>query len=669
MATIDATLDSFMIPALPTYSHEFGTKKASGGLSTAECVDVTAMPFNRQRPFAVTETSETTEVQANSAFRITQAGVTLTIADAAFEGCEAVVVNASDGDATVKGGVSGLNGSANGATLEAGAVLHLVYRGGWITRDAASGQGDSKLYGGLDVAGDAAIGGDVSAAGSASITGTLDVGSKLTVAGETELAGAVTAGSSISAEGDISSGGDISAGGGLDVAEGAAIAGQATINGATIPPDDYDCLYNGKFHAYTVAGLLAWADYMKENEDYSVDCVLHNSLDMEGVEWTPAADYANTGTAYTGCFDGGGHALHNLAIETDTDYAGFISYLGSGGKVMNLHIVGGSVAGSSTSGYTGAIAGYCSGGAIEGCSNSADVTGYYTGGIAGYAYSSTVSNCTNSADVSGYCAGGIAGYAINYVTVSRCTNTGAVTGSDSTAGGIVGAVFLYCTIGGCSNSATVTSSGDYTGGIAGYSGSIMGIGGCTISRCTNSGAVTGSGTYTGGIAGDVGTSSEISNCTNSGTVTGKGARTGGIAGEASSSTVSSCTNSGTVTCSGDTAGGIVGLASNPTRINACSNTASVTASGNYAGGIAGAMQASCFANACSNSGTIKSSSRAGGIVGGMQATSSYAAVSCCVNSGTCTGTYTGYAVGERPNSTYNIVQYNTRIAGPTSAVG
>ena len=132
--TIDCSLDNFRYPGLPTYGITFGTKKVSGeGLSTAECCDDMAMPFTRERPYIVTETSDTTELEAHSAFRVTASGVTLTLADAAFDGCRAVVINASTGSITVKGGVSGLNGGSAALTLAAKEIAYLIYYSGWQT--------------------------------------------------------------------------------------------------------------------------------------------------------------------------------------------------------------------------------------------------------------------------------------------------------------------------------------------------------------------------------------------------------------------------------------------------------------------------------------------------------------------------------------------------------
>lgn len=133
---IDTSLDTLMLPALPTYQNEFGTKRLNGGLTTAECADGVMIWGRRQRPFPVTETSETTKVEAHCTFEVTTAGIELTIADATFAGCEAKVINASDGTITVKGGVSGLNGSADAVTIPARAMLFLTFFEGWRTSNS-----------------------------------------------------------------------------------------------------------------------------------------------------------------------------------------------------------------------------------------------------------------------------------------------------------------------------------------------------------------------------------------------------------------------------------------------------------------------------------------------------------------------------------------------------
>jgi hypothetical protein len=60
------------------------------------------MPFGFQRPKVVTETSTTTQIQANIVFEIVAGGITLTLGNAAFPGCRVSVINSANTDATVK---------------------------------------------------------------------------------------------------------------------------------------------------------------------------------------------------------------------------------------------------------------------------------------------------------------------------------------------------------------------------------------------------------------------------------------------------------------------------------------------------------------------------------------------------------------------------------------
>lgn len=130
----DCTLDALKIPALPTYTNEFGTKKSSGGLSTAECSDDIMLPFRKMRPYEVSETSTTTDIQHNAVFVMKTAGITLTLHDCStdFLGCEARVINVSSGDVTVEGGTSGLDGGTGGVTIPSKREARFIFLSdGW----------------------------------------------------------------------------------------------------------------------------------------------------------------------------------------------------------------------------------------------------------------------------------------------------------------------------------------------------------------------------------------------------------------------------------------------------------------------------------------------------------------------------------------------------------
>ena len=91
--------------------------------------------------------------------------------------------------------------------------------------------------------------------------------------------------------------------------------------------DNVDTENDCAFHVYSVDGLLAWAAACKS--DMGTGCILHGSLDMAGIEWTPVGTSSNP---YEGIFDGGGHVLLNLsveaALETDIAVGGNLSVAG-----------------------------------------------------------------------------------------------------------------------------------------------------------------------------------------------------------------------------------------------------------------------------------------------------------------------------------------------------
>jgi len=122
--TIDCTLDSFLSPGFASYTPDFGGKKPNGqSLTSREAANNIAMPFKRERPFSVTETSSTTAIQANSVFEMKTSGITLTLGNASFKGCTARVINSSNGDVT-------LNYGSN-KVIKAGKSIFLEFVNNW----------------------------------------------------------------------------------------------------------------------------------------------------------------------------------------------------------------------------------------------------------------------------------------------------------------------------------------------------------------------------------------------------------------------------------------------------------------------------------------------------------------------------------------------------------
>jgi hypothetical protein len=101
MANIDCTLNALKVPGFSGYTPPFGTK-VTGSITPRDENNNILMPFGFQRPKVVTETSTTTQIQANIVFEIVAGGIVLTLGNAAFTGCRVTVINSANADATVK---------------------------------------------------------------------------------------------------------------------------------------------------------------------------------------------------------------------------------------------------------------------------------------------------------------------------------------------------------------------------------------------------------------------------------------------------------------------------------------------------------------------------------------------------------------------------------------
>ena len=226
---------------------------------------------------------------------------------------------------------------------------------------------------------------------------------------------------------------------------------------------------NGKTRNSSACAILK-NDIVLNNDVLNSDGSLNEEKASTFEEWTPIG--YNKGTddniPYNGTFDGNGHTISGIYINTSEDYQGFFGYIDSNGTVKDLGIEDSRIKGGNN---VGGIVGY-SGGTIEDCYNTGSVSGgNNVGGIAGTAYSAK--DCHNEGTVSGSdCVGGILGRGadLNGV-VNRCYNTGDISGEGG-VGGIAGRNIL-----GVTNSYnTGTISGEYASGIAG--GSRMGVVNC-----------------------------------------------------------------------------------------------------------------------------------------------------------------------------------------------
>jgi len=238
--------------------------------------------------------------------------------------------------------------------------------------------------------------------------------------------------------------------------------------------------------------------------------ILEADIDLRNEAFTPIPTFG-------GNFDGKGHTISGLYIETEGSNQGLFRYLQEVGTIKNLKIKG-TLAPKGDKSNIGAIVGHNSG-VVENCSADAYIKGRdIVGGLAGWnGTSGMIINSSFSGTVYGESkAGGITGY--NAGTVLRCTNESSVntTLEESELD------FQNMTIDDINLERLISDAMD-TGGIAGINTGI-------VMNSVNRGTIgyPNAGYNVGGIAGRQ--SGYIDDCVNYGTVYGR-KEVGGIAGQ------------------------------------------------------------------------------------------------------------------------------------------
>lgn len=196
-------------------------------------------------------------------------------------------------------------------------------------------------------------------------------------------------------------------------------------------------------------------------------------------QWTPiGSSYSSDKNYYSGVFDGNGHTISGLYINSSNSFEqALFGCVGETGVVKNLTITN-----SFVSSYVNvsSIVASSNGGRVENCSNDGDVYAYDTAaGIVAYG-NGTVTNCSNSGKISAAVStsGGIVGG--NYGDVTSCYNTGNVTG-DYYVGGLTG--FNDSTVKNCYNLGKISGQSQ-VGGVIGYNA-------ISMENCYNAGGVVG----------------------------------------------------------------------------------------------------------------------------------------------------------------------------------
>lgn len=165
-------------------------------------------------------------------------------------------------------------------------------------------------------------------------------------------------------------------------------------------------------------------------------------IELAGYDWTPLKKFYGT-------FDGQGHVIRNLYINSTSYPAGLIGYLQGGASVTRL-------------GITGSVT----------CTARSNAQ---AGGIAGYMYDkASITQCWSAVNVtSNKHAGGIAGYTATGAVITDCYATGTIRSSAANEcylGGICGSGF--------SNTAGATLTNCYSvGKIVGTGGNASYVGG------------------------------------------------------------------------------------------------------------------------------------------------------------------------------------------------
>ncbi len=219
-----------------------------------------------------------------------------------------------------------------------------------------------------------------------------------------------------------------------------------------------------------------------------------------GAGFGPVGASTSLGTSFNGTFDGLGHTITGLTINsTARNFIGLFGATNYLSVIRNVGLVGGGVAGG-TGGNVGGLVGWNQNGTISNSYTTGSVsstTGGAVGGLVGYEYGGTISNSYatgNVSSTSGNWVGGLVG--VNKVgTISNSYATGSVSStSGSNLGGLVG----YGLSGTVSNSyATGSVSGSsLVGGLVGYYNS-----GAISNSYHTTGSVTGTGTDVGGLVG------------------------------------------------------------------------------------------------------------------------------------------------------------------------
>lgn len=244
-------------------------------------------------------------------------------------------------------------------------------------------------------------------------------------------------------------------------------------------------------------------------------------IDCTGVDFVPL--YQDSDDKFRGIFNGHGHSIRNLSIESEEALTALFSETATGAVIKNLRLDGGSVNGGM---WSAALVGIMRGGEVSNVHSNLEVNGTdYTGGLIAHIYlaageSATIKNTSTSGTVTGkQYTGGLVGFSENSqstLLIQQSFSSAdaiAATSTEYQHGGLFGGIFTEN-----SNSDVVASSviedsyavGDVSGSnqIGGFVGSASAISSAPgaaastiIRRSYSAGTVSGT-TISGSFVGD-----------------------------------------------------------------------------------------------------------------------------------------------------------------------
>ncbi len=191
---------------------------------------------------------------------------------------------------------------------------------------------------------------------------------------------------------------------------------------------------------------LAWLAEEVNKANWSsgdFNATLVRNIDLGNENWTPIGK--NSSYYYKWTFDGQGHTIKGLHVQSETYNQGLFGYVRDA-AIKGLTIEGSVTGGgkNSSSGVGGIVGTFAGTGRIENCVNKANVNAdtNYVGGIVGYipfGSNRIIQNCANLGNVTGNSGvGGLVGYFYSVCTLKNCYNIGAVEAKVDKAGGIAG---------------------------------------------------------------------------------------------------------------------------------------------------------------------------------------------------------------------------------------